>query len=76
MSTCDAIKPVPIFQNYLGLVDGNLEFDYANGVWIGDGCALAFRGQMWYFGGSGNIYGNYRRQVSSKAILQIYIIHS
>ena len=63
---------VTIFQNYSGLVDGNLNFDYGDGVSLVSGCGLTLRGQMWYFGGK----QAYTRQVSSKAILQIQIIYS
>ena len=73
MSAClsrDSIWIVPIFQNYSGLDDGNLEFDYGTDVSLKYGCGLTLRGQMWYFGGN----GDYKRQVSSKAILQIQII--
>ena len=62
---------VILFHNYSGLVDGNLNFDYADEVSLQSGCGITLRGQMWYFGG----YGDYRRQVSSKAIKQIKIIH-
>ena len=55
---------VILFQNYSGLVDGNLEFDYGNGVSLEYGCGLTLRGQMWYFGG----YAGHTKQVSSKAI--------
>ena len=68
----DSIRIVPIFQNYSGLVDGNLNFDYADEVSLWGGCGITLRGQMWYFGGS----RDYTRQVSSKAIQQIDIIHS
>ena len=67
MSAClsrDSIWIVPIFQNYSGLVDGNLKFDYGTDVSLKYGCGLTLRGQMWYFGGS---YA-YKRQVSSKAV--------
>ena len=47
-----------------------LDFAYGNEVSIGFGCGLTLNGQMWYFG------GNDRRQVSSKLILQIQILHS
>ena len=59
-----AILIVPIFQNYSGLVDGNLEFDYGTDVSLIYGCGLTLRGQMWYFGGG----TGYERQVSSKAM--------
>ena len=61
---------VILFQNYSGLVDSNFEFEYGNDVSLFYGCGLTLRGQMWYFGGS----NAYKRQVSSKAILQIQII--
>ena len=60
------------FKTFSGLVEDNLEFDYGNGVTLRYGCGITLRGQMWYFGGS----NAYIRQVSSKAILQIHIIHS
>ena len=52
------------FKNYSGLIDGNLDIDYGNGVSLESGCGLTLRGQMWYFGGS----NGYQRQVSSKAV--------
>ena len=58
---------VILFQNYSGLVDDNLEFDYGYGVSFFEGCGITLRGQIWYFGG----HGDYTRQVSSKAILKI-----
>ena len=75
LSACvsrDTILIVILFQNYSGLVDGNLEFDYGNRVSLSYGCGITFRGQMWYFGGD----GEYKRQVSSKAIEQSEIIQS
>ena len=54
---------VILFQNYSGLVDDNLEFDYGNRVSLQSGCGITLLGQMWYFGGN----GEYKRQVSSKA---------
>ena len=63
---------VSIFQNYSGLVDGNLEFDYGSGVSLKLGCGITLHGQMLYLGGSGDD----KRQVSTKAILQIQIIYS
>ena len=67
LSACvsrDSIRCVPIFQNYLGLVDDNLDFNYGVEVSLKYGCGLTLRGQMWYFGG----FGSYIRRVSSKAI--------
>ena len=54
---------VILFQNYSGLVEGNLEFDLGTDVSLNLGCGITFRGQMWYFGGD----GVYKRQVCSKA---------
>ena len=51
---------VILFQNYSGLVDDNLNFDYGDDVSIRSGCAVTLRDQMWYFGG----YEEYKRQVS------------
>ena len=62
---------VILFQNYSGFVDGNLNFNYGDDVSLAGGCGITLRGQMWYFGSGANL-----RQVCSKAILQIYIIHS
>ena len=73
LSTCvwrDANLSVPLFKNYLGLVD--FDFHYEDEVSLKEGCGITLRGQMWYFGGE----GDYKRQVSSKAILQIEIIYS
>ena len=67
LSACvsrDAILIVTIFQNYSGLVDGNLNFNYGDDVSLEGGCGITLHGQMWYFGGN----GDYTRQVTSKAI--------
>ena len=53
-----------MFQNYSGLVDDNLDFEYGNDVSLWGGCGITLSGQMWYFGG----WDDYARQVSSKAI--------
>ena len=55
---------VILFQNYSGLVDDNLEFDYGDDVALVSGCGITLHGQMWYFGGT----GDFTRQVSSEAI--------
>ena len=51
---------VILFQNYSGLVDGNLNFNYGDDVSLEYGCGITLHGQMWYFGGT----GEYKRQVS------------
>ena len=60
---------VILFQNYSGLVDGNLNFNYGDDVSLVAASGITLRGQMWYFGSGANL-----RQVCSKAILQIQII--
>ena len=57
---------------YSGNYNDDLTFKYGKGTDVSDGCGATLMGQFWYFGGTGDYYG----QVNSKVISNQEMVYS